>query len=136
MDCLPPNMGGDNAKHAKMMAGHYAAVSQNIALNSTEYFKAIEDHLGSSSGVTSRAAEVQVAETPKPKHIQPSAPVSRDAPTSSGQPRSTREVRLTKDQQEMAKVSFPHLPEAQAYGQYARNLIELEAEGKIGRLTH
>ena len=36
----------------------------------------------------------------------------------------------------MAKVSFPHLPEAQAYGQYARNLIELEAEGKIGRLTH
>jgi hypothetical protein len=36
----------------------------------------------------------------------------------------------------MAKVSFPHLPEQQAYGQYARNLIELEAEGKLGRLTH
>jgi hypothetical protein len=33
-------------------------------------------------------------------------------------------------------MAFPHLPESQAYGQYARNLVELEAEGKIGRLTH
>jgi hypothetical protein len=40
------------------------------------------------------------------------------------------------DQQEMAKASWPHLPPQEAFGLYARNLLELEAEGKMGRTTH
>lgn len=146
-DCVPPQAGGNTTKHNAMMAGHYAALQKNLQEGTPEYFKTIEDHVSPQAqevvpqpGVTSKAAEIQTAVVePKPvKHVQPSAPVSRDAPSASGQPqaRNVREVRLTKDQQEMAKVSFPHLPEAQAYGQYARNLIELEAEGKIGRSTH
>jgi hypothetical protein len=148
-ECYPPNIGGDVTKNSKMMAGHWDAVGKSVALNSPEYFRIIEEHITGvpavapaalptqQSGITSKAAEVQTAEAPRaPKHIQPAAPVTRDPPASNGQPRSSREVRLTKEQQEMAKVSFPHLPEQQAFGQYARNLIELEAEGKIGRLTH
>ena len=139
LDCAPAEVGGDVVKNSKMMQGHYAALAQNIQLNTPEYFKVIEEHINPpavTKTVESKAAEIQIADTkPAPKHVQPSAPVSRDAPAS-GAPRNVREVRLTKDQQEMARVSFPHLPEAQAYGQYARNLIELEAEGKIGRSTH
>lgn len=150
-DCVPAQYGGDTVKNSKMMAGHYDALAKSIVPNTPEYFKVIEEHLGTGqqatsvqTGVSSKAAEIQTAsagdnqtQRVSPKHVQPSAPVTREPPASNGQQqRSTREVRLTKEQQEMAKVSFPHLPEAQAYGQYARNLLELESEGKIGRLTH
>lgn len=147
-DCVPSEFGGNAVKNSRMMAGHYNALAKQIKPDTPEYFRVIEEHLGDQPSQqeivpqpTSKAAEIQAAVTEPaktaPKQAQPSAPVSRDAPSASGQPqRSAREVRLSKDQQEMAKVSFPHLPEAQAFGQYARNLIELEAEGKIGRLTH
>lgn len=146
-DCAVPQAGGNAVKNSKMMAGHYAALGRNIAEGTPDYFKVIEEHISDTPpivvpaidpNVASKAAEVVAAgEVAKPRQAQPSAPVSRDAPSANGPPpRNAREVRLTKDQQEMARVSFPHLPEAQAYGQYARNLIELEAEGKLGRLTH
>ena len=149
-DCWPPELGGDRSKYNKMMAGHYEAVAQNVVLNSPEYFTLIEGHLGGQGGTlstsavaadpthahqhASRAADITPAETSR-KPV-PAAPVSRDAPSASGQPQRTREVRLTREQQEMAKMSFPHLPEAQALGLYARNLLELESEGKLGRTTH
>ena len=144
-ECVPANMGGNAAKHNAMMKGHYAALEQGLQEGTTEYFRVIEDTVSPPSqqqtiaqpGVSSRAAEIQVAGEPRQQRQVPvAAPVTRDPPTAQGQPRSVREVRLTKDQQDMAKVSFPHLPEAQAYGQYARNLIELEAEGKLGRTSH
>lgn len=141
-DCVPAQFGGDATKNSKMMAGHYGALAQNIAPNSDAYFKYLDQHLGDqqeASTVESKAADIQLAgQQAKPaKHVQPSAPPSRDTPSANGQqPRNVREVRLTKDQQEMAKVSFPHLSEKEAFGNYARNLIELEAEGKIGRSTH
>ena len=151
-DCWPPELGGDRSKYNKMMAGHYEAVAQNVALNSPEYFNLIEGHLGERGGTlttssmgsdpthahqhSSRAADTTPAETSRRAAV-PAAPVSRDAPSVSGQPqRSSRAVTLSRDQQEMAKLSFPTLPEAQAFGLYARNLLELEAEGKLGRTTH
>lgn len=141
-DCVPPAVGGNATRHNLMMAGHYAAIGKGILEGTSEYFRTIEEHLSPPAAQevtptpTSKASEVvtAVVERPAPR-AQPSAPVTRDAPAGNA-PRNVREVRLTKDQQEMAKVSFPHLPEAQAYGQYARNLIELESEGKIGRSTH
>lgn len=141
LDCLPAAAGGDPVKNSKMMAGHYAALSQNIIPDTPDYFRVIEEHLGGTQ--MSKATETQPAHQPAQQPVRPAAPVvpaapvSRDAPQAGGQPqRSTREVRLTKEQQETAKLSWPHLPEAQAYGLYARNLLELEAEGKIGRTTH
>lgn len=141
-ECADPSVGGTQAQYDAMMQGHHAALGKKLREGSPEYFKTIESHLvggeqeEQQAAPVSRAAEVQIAGQPKPaKHVQPSAPPSRDAPATPGA-RNVREVRLTKEQQEMAKVSFPHKTEQEAYGLYARNLIELEAEGKIGRVTH
>ena len=47
-----------------------------------------------------------------------------------------QQVTLSKEQQEAARLSFPHLETKQAYTQYALNLIELTNEGKMNRTTH
>jgi hypothetical protein len=137
-ECVAPAVGGDTQKNAKMMKGHYAAIEAGHALESDDYFRVIEESLGirtpvsAAAEVTPAVVEARPKSTPK---AQPSAPVNRDVPAASGA-RTTRSVTLNKDQREAAKLSFPHLPEKEAYGIYARNLLELEAEGKIGRVTH
>lgn len=145
-ECVPANVGGKATANAKMMEGHYKALSQNITPNTPDYFKVIEESTGHRQPV-SKAAEVveagsdEVEEAPakpapKAKKPQTSAPPSRDVPTAQGKLGGQRTVNLTKEQQEMAKISFPHLPVRDAFAQYAKNFVELEAEGKIGRLTH
>jgi hypothetical protein len=135
MDCLPPNLGGNRVKHAKMMLGHETASDSGIALESDDYFKAIEEALGLSNPV-SAAAVLTPAVVDKPaKKALPSAPVNRDVPSATGA-RTTRSVTLNQAQREAAKMSFPHLSDKEAYGIYAKNLLELEAEGKLGRVTH
>lgn len=143
MDCLPAQYGGSATKNNQMMQGHYAALAKGLQEGSEAYFNVIEEAIGARQPVVAQQPEPapvsRAAETvPARGEPAPSAPPTRDAPAAGGQPqpRSVREVRLTKDQQEMAKLSFPHLPEQQAFGMYARNLIDLEAEGKIGRSTH
>jgi len=143
-ECVPPTVGGDSSKHNAMMQGHYAAIREGKTEGSSEYFKVIEDTLSPPvvspvvNTTQSRAAEVQPAETVTKRHVQPAAPPSREPPTNGGQqPRRSGEVRLTKEQQEIARMSAPaHFTDQQAFGQYARNLLELEGEGKIGRTTH
>jgi hypothetical protein len=148
-DCVPATVGGNHIKNSKMMTGHYAALADGLQEGSEAYFHKLEETIGdraapvsAAAAVTSAGAETEVVSPPprqaaaKPRQAQPSAPVSRDPPAADGSPRSTRSVTLTKDQQDAAKMSFPHLNPQQAFAQYARNLIELEAEGKMGRLTH
>lgn len=132
-ECLPSQVGGDASANAKMMAGHYAALAQRITPNTPEYFRVLDEHIKPPV-----AAEPTPPPAPAPKRqAQPSAPVSREAPSpTSGIPRNTRQVVLSKEQRDMAKLSFPNVPEQQAYALYARNLVELQAEGKIGRTTH
>lgn len=145
-ECAPAQVGGDGTKNAAMMEGHYAALRQRITEGSPDYFRVIEEHAGYRTPATPtpatpvRAVEAEGVATPaarpKPK-VQPSAPVSREPMSAAGGvPKATRSVTLTPEQQEAAKVSFPQLPAQQAFAQYARNLIELEAEGKMGRRTH
>jgi len=141
-ECAPAQVGGNPQANAKMMAGHYAAVAANVEVNSPKYFEVIEEHAGFRQPV-SAAATVTLAEEPKTPAAKPkptpqvSAPASREVPSATtGIPRSTRSVTLSKEQQEAAKISFPSLEPAKAFAQYARNLLELEAEGKMGRLTH
>ena len=142
-ECVPSNVGGNPTKNAKMMAGHYDAIAKGQAPNSAEYFQTIEEHAGYRTPVSAAATVVPAGEAevipaakpaPKPRMAQPSAPVSRDPPN--GANRTTRSVTLTKEQQEAAKISFPQKPINEAFALYARNLLELEAEGKMGRLTH
>lgn len=144
-ECAPAQVGGDGMKNAAMMEGHYAALRQRITEGSPDYFRVIEEHAGYRAPATPTLAaparavdEGVVTPAAKPKSkAQPSAPVSREPMSAAGGvPKATRSVTLTPEQQEAAKVSFPQLPAQQAFAQYARNLIELEAEGKMGRRTH
>ena len=141
-ECIPANIGGNAAKNAKMMAGHWAALGEGLQEGSDDYYRVIEEHAGYRAPV-SKAAELteagdgEEAPVPKKAKVQPSAPVSREVPGADGKVvRTTRSVTLSKEQQDAAKMSFPQLPLNQAFAQYARNLLELEAEGKMGRLTH
>lgn len=138
MDCLPPAYGGDFSKNAAMMEGHYAATRQRIAEGTPEYFRVIEEHLGLRQPV---APPQPAPEPPQPRthtKVQHAAPPSREAPEASGQtqPRNVREVRLTKEQQEIARLTWPHKSDQEAFGLYATNLLAAMAEGKIGRTTH
>ena len=133
-DCLPAAYGGDNVKNSKMMSAHYSALAQNIAEGSDDYYKFLEQNINPVEAKVDDTVVIQ-PKTAERKQAQVSAPVSRE-PENPNQPRQLRSVKLSKEQQEMARMSFPHVPENQAYGMYAKNLIELESEGKIGRVTH
>jgi hypothetical protein len=106
-------------------------------------------------GPVSQAADIIEAGTeppqPKPRQqqrqVQPSAPVTREPPTASGQ-QQQRSVRLTPEQQEIALLATQPRDiqtadgrvvresdidyRKRAFGQYARELIAAQAEGKIG----
>ena len=140
-------LGGDTAKNKLMMKGHPAALGQGYEANSDDYFRVIEETVGMrepaapAKSPTSKAAETETAgeqrPAPKQRQAQPSAPVSREVPSASGQPQpGRRTVSLSKEQQDAAKISFPHLTTQKAFAEYAKNLLELEAEGKLGRTTH
>jgi len=137
-ECLPPRIqmgnqivdtGGKQDMNNKMMAGHYAALSKGYQLNGEDYFRTIEEHTG-----YRQSHEATGTGKAKTRAATPSAPVSREVPGSP--PKSVQQVRLNKDQQEHARLSYPHMEPQKAYAVYAKHLIEATAEGKIGRLTH
>lgn len=133
-ECAPTSVGGDGIKNAAMMEGHHAALRQSIPEGSDEYFRVLDERAGYRAPAAE--ADYTAPRTAKPR-VQPSAPVSREPPAANGTaPRTTRSVRLSPEQQDMAKISFPHLTDQQAFAQYARNLIELEAEKMMGRTSH
>ena len=164
-ECVPSEYGGDATKNAKMMSGHYDALARGLRPNSSEYFQAIEEHVGirepvtpaapvSSAATVVQAGSQEPAPRPAPRQTrqaQPSAPVSRDAPAANGAPQ-TRSVNLTPAQQEIALLATAPREvlgsngqvvresdadfKKRAFAQYARELLAATAEGKIGRLTH
>lgn len=148
-DCIPASFGGDDAKNAKMLSGHYSALGQGFKANSDEYFRVIEESLGLRQAATTETEEEDepVEETkpakkttPEPqqqrqREARPSAPASRAVP---GAPQTggSRTVRLSMAEQEAARFSYPHMEPQKAYAEYAKNKVQLESEGKLGRTTH
>lgn len=136
LDYIDPRVGGDRIKNNKLMSGHHSALAQGHSEGSDEYYRVLEESIGEREPVVK--TEEEVDDKSSKRVAQVSAPVTRDPPAADGsqRARNVREVRLSKDQQDAARISFPTMTEQQAFAQYARNLIELEAEGKIGRVTH
>lgn len=132
-ECVPAEVGGDPLKNAKMMRGHYDALAQQLRPNSPEYFAVIEKAITDTPAAAS--AEVTPQPKPKPRTPAPSAPPSREAISANGTPQK-RSVTLNREQQEIARMSFPDKQPKEAYALYARNLLELQAEGKLGRASH
>lgn len=129
-----PEYARDQTKYRKMVAAHELAVADGFAPDSAEYFASVEDTLR----ITSGRQEVQIdvdpmADTARPsarpsrQAAPPSAPVSRTGNGTGGSRQNV--VRLTSEQVEIAKM-MGQTPE-----EYAKNLIELEKEGKLTR-TH
>lgn len=136
-DCVPVNAGGNLQKNQKMMAGHYSALAQGHPPNTPEYFRVIEETIGERQpAVTAPKTEEPTPPARETRQARPSAPPSREPP---GTPSAggARSVRLNKDEQDAARLSFPHLKSDQErFAAYAKNKLELEAEGKLGRTTH
>jgi hypothetical protein len=147
-ECVPPHVGGNAKKNAQMMAGHYAALGEGHEQGSPDYFRVVEEHIGVREPV-SRAAQVTTAgDDPEPRtrrpQQQPAARVAA-APTRSMPETGGRkvQVKLTPAQQEVALFSYPAKPgeddlahRKRAFDIYGRELIQAQAEGRIGRLTH
>jgi hypothetical protein len=150
-ECLPPRvrtpdgavleLGGDQKKHNMMMAGHHDALAKGYALNSEDYFRTIEEHTGhrkaaeATTNTNNKGGVVPESRAARTRPASPSAPVSRSE-TPGEASRSPTRVTLDRDQQEAARISYPHKPVKEAYALYAKELIEARKEGKIGRLTH
>jgi hypothetical protein len=145
-DYAPTSFGGDDAKNAKMLRGHYDALSQGYAANSDDYFRVIEESTGIRQAAAQEQEEDVDEETEKPapkkktaapqqREARPSAPPTRNPP-GSPQGGQSRTVRLTQAEQEAARISFPHLDVNKAYAEYAKNKVQLDAEGKLGRTSH
>ena len=139
-ECAPPHVGGRLDMHSKMMRGHYDALAQGFGPNTEDYFRVIEESTGfrkpaAAAATEEGSAEVKPKPEPAPRKAQVSAPPSREPP---GTPSNgtSRTVRLSKDEQEAARISFPNLDPAKAYAEYAKNKVALDAEGKLGRTTH
>jgi hypothetical protein len=103
------------------------AMHQDVAESAAELAREAEAHL----------AEYQPEPTAPPpakrKSIPMSAPVSRDVGSMSGQ-RIDSGNTLRKDEREIARVSFPHLPAAQAEFAYLKNkkrMMAMKASGEI-----
>lgn len=106
----------DDRTIKKMFRAHEDAVDDGIQPDSDEYFQYIESRLGLSGG----------GEAPQPtrRSAPPAAPVSRG---SNGMGSRPNVVRLTSEQREMAQMM------GMTDQEYARNLLALQKEGKIGR---
>lgn len=96
----------------RMFRAHEDAVDEGIAADSDEYFAFIENRLGLTK-------VVEEAPAPKRAPPPPSAPVTRGG-------QRPNVVRLTRDQVEMAKMM------GMSESDYAKNMVALQREGKIG----
>jgi hypothetical protein len=71
---------------------------------------------------------------PRPR-IPFSAPVSRESYSGgTGQPMNSGKITLSPEEREIAKISFPHLPQSQAELAYGRNKARMEEMKKDGRI--
>lgn len=106
----------------KMFRAHEDAIDDGIEPDTDDYFSYIEQRMGLRSEPAQKeesplsSASAPVVRKPSPP---PSAPVSRGG-------QRPNVVRLTRDQVEMAKMM------GMTEAEYAKNMVALQREGKIG----
>ncbi len=146
------------AFYNRVMAAHYAAVADGMQTDTPEYFDFIEEKVGlrepaggrreeggeregqqeEEAEVTTESPLSQAARTQEGSERRRTPAASRAAPPArqaprTGQPRQTgQQIRLTPEEAEAARFSFPEMSEADAYAAYAENKRALIAAGKIG----
>lgn len=122
-----PDYMTDQRKNAKIQSLHWDVVDEGHQPFSDSYYVSLEQHLGLRDKPRRNAAEDESDDEPTQRPIV-SAPVSREAPTGSGQ-RSASQIRLTTAQREAAKMAGISETE------YAKQLVALnqaKANGSYG----
>ena len=115
----------DPRLNRKMIAAHELAVSDNLPLDSEDYFAAIEDTLKiNRAEPVSRRDEpmAEAAKVTQRRSAPPAAPVTRSGTASGSNPNV---VRLTSQEREMASMM------GMTDKEYAKNKIALQKEGKL-----
>lgn len=118
-----PELMQDHKKNVRLQNADYDAQDKGLAAGSEAYFQFVEERLGYRQPETK---EEEVDEEVKPERkALVSAPVSRNAPSISGKPSTTR-ITLSPEQRSAAKAAG--VDEVT----YARNLIKLQEAKKAG----
>lgn len=108
----------------KAMSAHYNALAEGIPVESDDYFayldKAVNQTLAAEAVTTKVAPKTTTATA---------APASRSVATSEVRNEKPELVRLTRAQMEAAEISGMKPKD------YARHLLALQADGKIGRMN-
>jgi len=115
----------DPRLNRKMVAAHELAVSDNLPLDSDDYFSAIEETLkiNRTEPVSRRDdAMADAAKVTQRRSAPPAAPVTRSGTASGSSPNV---VRLTAQEREMASMM------GMTDKEYAKNKIALQKEGKL-----
>ncbi len=128
-----PDYARDPAKYQKMVAAHNIALADGFTADTPEYFASVEDTLRIAPVRQETHVDVDpTADAARPSTTRPSrqtAPPSAPVTRSGNGTGATRKnvVTLTAEQVEIAKM-MGQTPE-----EYAKNLMELEKEGKLSR---
>lgn len=116
----------DPRKNAKIQSLHWDVLDENHEPFSAAYYVSLEEKLGLRSKPRQNVAEEEFEDdNPPPRKAIVSAPVSREAPSSTGN-RQPGLVRLTSAQREAAKMAG--ITEAE----YAKQVIELNKQKANG----
>lgn len=113
----------DQRKNMRLQGAHVEAEDKGFTPGSKKYFQYLEDRLGYSEAEeeiddNEEEEEEPVSRRQTARRTLVSAPVSRDAPTNSGKPSSSK-IKLSARQQEAATIAGISPQE------YARNLMRL-----------
>ncbi len=109
-----PEFNTDETFKDKVMALHYAARAEKIKPDTEEYIKFINDGIGEKSNSRSLTA----------------IPVTRTGSTTSNSS-ANEPVRLTREESEMAQITFPNLSAAEANKRYSEAKKHLTKSGKL-----
>lgn len=141
-----PDMARDPAKWRATVAASDLALAKGLAADTPAYFAHIEGTLQANgilpvSGSSNGNGNGTIQKTEESAMSQASRPVAPAAapPSRSGSSAQTGQrpgtIRLTREQAEIAELSFPNLVKekgaAAAHREYAKSLVELKANGKM-----
>lgn len=131
-----PEFVRDSKKNAQMIAAHQLALTMDYPADSDDYFRSIEETLritprpeakpanGHDTEVAIDPMEGTAATPVAPRRAPAAAPVTR-----SGGAARTQNMKLTQEQVEIARASFPD--SKTPLEDYARELIELRKEKRL-----
>lgn len=116
----------DARKNSKIQSLHWDVVDEGHAAFSPAYFESLETHLNMRQAPQQREARQENQQQERASIM--SAPVSREVPTGSGQPRPGQ-IRLTQDQRAAAKLAGVT---EKVYAENLQKLNDMKANGTYG----